>query len=281
MAGLSKFKQMLRDALPLGLQVPAKFWYLKARGMLEPEIALLPFLLRSGQHAIDVGANFGSYAYAMRRMGCKVAMFEPNPQIAAALIDWAGGRDRRAAAGRWDSVHQIALSDRAGGAALHIPRDAGGIEHDASASIRAGHHGPGRMVEVETRSLDSFGFAPVDLIKIDVEGHETSVLAGARETIAASAPALIIEIEQRHCSFPLTETFSTILALGYQGWFLCENRLLPLSAFDRDTHQSAAAFAGNGQPYCNNFLFLAETRLARGEYDALFAKVKLAKAAAR
>ena len=36
----------------------------------------------------------------------------------------------------------------------------------------------------------------MDLIKIDVEGHEFEVLQGARRTIAASKPTLIIEIKK-------------------------------------------------------------------------------------
>lgn len=41
--------------------------------------------------------------------------------------------------------------------------------------------------------LDTFHFANVSLIKIDVEGHELAVLEGARNTIAQNKPIITIE----------------------------------------------------------------------------------------
>lgn len=49
-------------------------------------------------------------------------------------------------------------------------------------------------VPVPLRSLDSFGFERVDFIKIDVEGMELDVLAGAARTIERCRPQMIIEV---------------------------------------------------------------------------------------
>jgi Methyltransferase FkbM domain len=49
------------------------------------------------------------------------------------------------------------------------------------------------MVEVSAVDLDSFGFGRVDLVKVDVEGMELDVLAGAEKCIANHHPILVVE----------------------------------------------------------------------------------------
>ena len=46
---------------------------------------------------------------------------------------------------------------------------------------------------VQQKTLDSFNFANVDYIKIDVEGHELKVLKGAYKTIQKYSPLIVVE----------------------------------------------------------------------------------------
>jgi FkbM family methyltransferase len=255
-------KGMVRDLLPARWQVPIKHLYLNAAGGLEAELGLLPLLIRPGQRALDIGANYGTYALTLARLGARVVLFEPNPAIAAVLSAWARGKTRV-------EVHALALSDRSGMGDLVIP-GAGGIDHDSSAALAGGTVASGRRVEVPLAPLDSLKITDAALIKIDVEGHEDAVLRGAAATIAASSPALIIEIEQRHIARPIDAAFDDVLAQGYSGWFLCDGALLPLARFDSAQHQR---FGEPGRPYCNNFIFLAEARIARGDYAPFLARV--------
>ena len=260
---LKSLKSAARDALPKRYQVPIKYWYGVVRGQLESEMALLPFLVDKTSHVADIGGNRGTYAYRLQKLGARLEIFEPNPSCASILRSWARHHDNV-------EVHMVALSSEAGNATLHVPIDEQGIEHDASASIEAVAEGLSHDIDVQLRPLDSFGFSDLDFIKIDTEGHESSVLAGARKTIDASHPALLIEIEQRHNrDEPVAAIFDRIIGLGYQGFFLRDQKLRPIEQFDVARDQSTAAFVENSGNYLNNFVFLAASRLAAGTYAPL------------
>jgi len=46
---------------------------------------------------------------------------------------------------------------------------------------------------VPMKTIDSFGFTDVDLIKVDAEGYEEFILLGAAVTIATNKPVIIVE----------------------------------------------------------------------------------------
>ena len=261
---LRQVKTLARNALAPRYQVPLKYWYGLLRRELEEELALLPALVRPGEHIIDVGGNRGTYAYAFWRLGARVEVFEPNPACASVLRGWAANK-----AGL--NIHAVALSSEPGLAPLHVPVDADGTEHDASASLEAAPPSA-RDYMVPLRQLDSFGFTDTSLIKIDVEGHESRVLEGATATLAASLPALIVEIEQRHNTRPIGQVFKQIEDLGYNGFFLLDGKLAPLASFEAERHQSIDAFASKKGRYHNNFVFLGKERLGRGYYKDLAAR---------
>ncbi|WP_290885908.1 FkbM family methyltransferase [Arenimonas sp.] len=257
-------KAALREALPKSAQVPIKFWLDRVRGFLEPEMALLPVLVSPGCRVVDVGGNRGVYAYRFWKLGAQVDVFEPNPVCLAVLGAWSRGKPRI-------TLHPCGLSDGNGSAELHIPIDDAGVEHDASASLERHEFGQERAQAVSIATLDSFGLKEVSFIKIDVEGHESRVIEGARKTLASCRPALLVEIEQRHCAGPIGDVFDRILAQGYEGYFLDEGRLRPFASFDVDQHQPAGQLGQKDGSYINNFLFLHGSRRAAGEYPGLAA----------
>jgi FkbM family methyltransferase len=262
---LQKVKTFARNALPPRHQVPVKYWYGRLRGDIEQEMALLGDLIGAGDHVLDIGGNRGTYAYCLWKLGARLDIFEPNPACASILQHWAKGKPKV-------SVHAVALSDHEAIAELHVPVDEHGVEHDASASIEAMAGTASRTIEVPLRPLDSFGFSDTRFIKIDVEGHEASVIAGASATLRASHPALLVEIEQRHNKGPIDAIFRQIEDHGYRGFFLNEGKLLPVAEFDLQRHQSIEAFEGKQAPYLNNFIFLAGRRIDAGKYRALMSR---------
>lgn len=80
-------------------------------------------------------------------------------------------------------VHPVALSDRE--RLLRMRVDDGNLGHSRVA--------PDGDLEVPAIALDSLALEGVTLLKVDVEGHERDVLAGAQETIMRCRPLVLIE----------------------------------------------------------------------------------------
>ena len=53
---------------------------------------------------------------------------------------------------------------------------------------------PKKTTKVERARIDNLDLARLDFLKVDVEGMELDVLRGARRTLEASKPSMIIEI---------------------------------------------------------------------------------------
>ncbi len=145
------------------------------------DMAFLLHLLRPGDLFVDVGANVGSYTVlASAVCGARSIAIEPDPLTAQALR-------RNVEANRM--VDRVTVVEAAVGA------DEGTVSfttgHDTTNHVaRSGEAG---TREVPLRTLDRLltGEDPL-LIKIDVEGYEPSVLAGARRVIEGDRLAAVI-----------------------------------------------------------------------------------------
>lgn len=242
-------KTAVRKLMPFSLQVPVKYLLNTLSGRIEPELDILKLLIDAGDHVIDVGGNRGIYAYKLHKLGARVEVFEPNCVCADILKAWAAGKPSV-------NVHQIALSCAAGAAVLYIPLDASGIAHDASATLEIKPAGPVEDKMVALRTLDSYGFADVTFIKIDVEGHESSVILGAAGSIANLKPTLLVEIEQRHIHQPIGEVFGLLLDSGYSGYFLRNHKLQGINLFDVAKDQDFEGSLHAPEKYIYNFIFV-------------------------
>ena len=124
--------------------------------------------------------------------------------------------------------------------------------------------GETKRITVPIHRLDDYNFIDVSFIKIDVEGYESEVIRGGRETILREKPVLLVEIEQRHLgSKPIEKVFQEITDLHYEGSFLYKGKLHPLSEFSYEIHQkkflesTPQKLLGNkiNRNYINNFVF--------------------------
>jgi FkbM family methyltransferase len=154
---------------------------------------------RAGEVLVDVGANVGMYTVlAARLRGVRVFAFEPEAQNYALLNRNIGING----VGDLALAYCVALSDREGYDRLHLSSEnAGASCHSLGESVD--HHNRPRP---ETRaqgcvcaSLDRMvaaGVLPVpDYIKVDVDGIEPKVIAGAANTLAdPRVKGVLIEI---------------------------------------------------------------------------------------
>jgi FkbM family methyltransferase len=171
--------------------MPASLYY---RGRIadeatwgEHELYVLERILARGGTAIDVGANQGVFAYAFSRIADRVEAFEPNPDCAAFARRMLGTRAR---------VHTLALGDMNGRSELIVPVSEQGEVLHLGGNLGQAAGGDVQTVRfpVEVRTLDSYGFENVRVLKVDVEGSELAVLEGGRQTILRDRPPLIVEL---------------------------------------------------------------------------------------
>lgn len=149
------------------------------------------------QTVLDVGANTGLYSLIAVTADprARAVAYEPVPEIASLL------RANLAANPQGDriTVREVAIGDRSGSAQLHLPPAQPDGTIETSASLEPDFkEAIDRVVTVEAATLDRAwrveGQPAVSLVKIDVEGAEHRVLAGATDLVTACRPMLTIEV---------------------------------------------------------------------------------------
>lgn len=174
-------------------------------------------LATPGATAVDLGANIG-YMTGLLAVRCgpagRVLAVEPNPLVLPRLrgnvarVTVASGAARVA-------VHPVAASDRAGTARLACPASFEGNNGVGYLTTELG----GGQTEVPTARLDDLVGEPVQVMKVDVEGHEATALRGCERLLAGG--------QIRHLIFeehggPDSETCRLLASHGYTmfqlGW---------------------------------------------------------------
>ena len=187
----------------------------------------------------DVGANFGYYSmlvsaasegrarvYAFEPLASNCALIERNKS----LNDF--GRLR---------VFKTALSDEEGEVGFFVPpASCSGVGHIIEGGDAA-HEG--RIETVPATTLDSFaarhGVEKLDFLKVDVEGAETRVLRGGRETLKRFRPLIMIEFFPeglKGLNTSADELLALIHELGYDTFTITGSGLEPFSDTSVDDH---------------------------------------------
>lgn len=220
--------------------------------LIEPEILILNQFLNESDVVFDVGANVGQYTFEFESYvnSRNVFSFEP---IRASFL-----RLKRLFSDC--NINEIALSDRIGFSEFKIPI-INSVEFMTRGSLNTSFVETGEndsiMSEVKVDTLDNFcvekSIKQLNFLKIDVEGHEFEVIKGGKESILKYFPTMLVEIEQRHHSYPINEIFDFINKLDYHIFFYNHSllRFQPINDFEVKRHQNKVYI--KTFEYINNF----------------------------
>lgn len=252
---LSTSQRLCYRLLPMRLYAA-----LRARRNLrryEPELNVLPFLVDPARTCVDAGANRGTYTYFLAKLARHVYAYEPNPAMRWIL--------QRSVA-KNVSVSNIALSDSTGEAKFAVPKSKSKYHNNAGSlevAILTESSEDLIMMPVQTARLDDQGVANVGFIKIDVEGHEREVLAGAEQVIARDRPVLLIEMMESLAQGETMSNVEYIEGLGYQSFLLVEKRLVDYRLAMRSGNVGESWDRLNPHLRSNNIIFLPVERQQR------------------
>lgn len=180
------------------------------------ELELYQALLQPGDVVVDVGANIGVFSIEMARVvgpAGRVIAFEPQPPIFAMLERNLASHGLTQA-----EPYRAIVSDHDGEGEFadirNLPKDrqlnfgAVGVGTKVKTSV-------GGMEPTLVRRLDTLALDRCSLIKVDVEGSEAAVMAGAPDTLARCRPVLSVECDRPNSKRPWVDA---LLAAGYRLW---------------------------------------------------------------
>jgi FkbM family methyltransferase len=198
-------RKILLDMNEMVDQKVALFGAFDARGLGLIKLVMKVIRCRT---AIDVGANIGNHTAFFSDWARDVVAIEPNPPVFARLkrfVDENGLSNV--------TPVQVGLSDRNGALRLYATRDR---SHLATLEPDSESAEPVEVpIERGDDLLARLGATEIDLIKIDVEGHEHEVLAGLERTIATQRPVLVVEfVEKSIAKFGSSQALAVALP-GY------------------------------------------------------------------
>ncbi|MFF5144073.1 FkbM family methyltransferase [Streptomyces sp. NPDC013157] len=164
----------------------------------------------------DVGAHVGYFSMiaAHANPKAKVHSFEPVDQIHARLsvnVRSNGVQNIR--------LHQAGVSSEPGWADISV-RFSGNLLSTGS-TLEGGAAPDAQQKRIQLLTLDEvFADTKLDLVKIDVEGHEMSVLRGARQVLKRDRPTLVMEALVDASLDDLVDEFEP---LGYDVHWIAEH----------------------------------------------------------
>jgi FkbM family methyltransferase len=197
-----QFRMTRGHRLRLDLRVSTQMHtYFSGRYNDEMLSALLGYL-RPGGFALDVGANIGMCAVPIALAACEcgghLIAFEPVPSN----VDWLMHNLKLNECLNCTTILPLGLSDHPGETEIVLADDFATGSAVGNAVIAGRDFWPKfDRYKIQLEILDhipDIAGARVDIIKVDIEGHEHNFLIGARATLARDRPAILMEANRVH-----------------------------------------------------------------------------------
>ena len=178
---LTKNRHRLAD---LGLELPLTDWWRSDWLVHEAEASGLDLLPRGQwrnlRTVVDVGANVGQWSTMLLDLVRpeKLIVIEPQPAAFAKLQELLGNDGSV-------ELHRVAIGDTEGTTKFRVTRDTTGASvlppREEMSDLIGGNWTVESEIEVPMKTLDGLlrDVAEISLLKIDVQGFEKAVLAGA------------------------------------------------------------------------------------------------------
>ena len=164
---------------------------------------------RPGDTLLDIGANIGymSACFLNKVPDSRVIAVEPQPGVVDLL------RTNLEESGERAQVAPVALSDSDGEGFLLIDR----VNRGASKLVDDNEGGAAKVATWSPEHLiETFAPEKIDIIKMDVEGHEETVFRALDTSIARFRPRLIMFEDYADKAAPTSSIGSQLRALGYR-----------------------------------------------------------------
>ena len=195
----------------------------------EKELSIVDHFKDKSKDAIDVGVYRGVYSYKLSKEFNRIHSFEPNPLLYPYLKRYLTKIIPNM------TLYNYALSNKNELTNLKIPHRGKSIFKNnfeeiyklGCATIHENNNFEKfKNYEVECKKLDDvIKDKEISFIKIDVEGHELSVIEGANNIINKYKPTLLVEIEEKHTKKPVINTINKIKDFGYKVYFFKNNQI--------------------------------------------------------
>ena len=192
------------------------YWRGYGLGWEGMSLQLWRHLVPSATTIFDIGASSGIYALAAKALNPQalVVAFEPLERHVQFL-------EANMALNTFEIMAvEKAVSDVTGSATMYDVPAQHGL---TSLEVRPGLESV--EVSVQTVRLDDFadehGLASIDLIKIDIEGHEPAAIRGMGDRLSQSRPAILVEILSDDAG---AEVWNLLQPLGYGAYRIADRK---------------------------------------------------------